>query len=45
MMEGTCGAHLVQPLLKQDHLQLAVQDHIQAGLEYLHRERLHNLSV
>lgn len=38
MLKGTCGAHVVQPLLKQVHLQLAVQNHIQAGFEYLQRE-------
>jgi len=31
-------------LLKQSHLQQAAQDFVQAGLEYLQRRRLHNLS-
>ena len=31
------------PLPKQGHLQQAAQDHVQAGLEYLQRRRLHNL--
>jgi len=31
------------PLLKQGLLQQAAQDHVQAGLEYLQRRRLHNL--
>jgi len=36
--------HLVQPPLpKQDHLQQAAQDLVQAGLEYLQRGKLYNL--
>jgi len=31
------------PLLKQGHPQQAAQHHVQAGLEYLQRRRLHNL--
>jgi len=31
------------PLLKQSHPEQAAQDHIQVGLEYLQRGRLHNL--
>lgn len=38
MLEGMLGTHLVQPLLKQVHPQLAVQDHTQAGFEYLQRD-------
>jgi len=38
-----CGSSSPTPLLKQDHLQQAAQDRIQAGLEYLQRRRLHNL--
>ena len=30
-------------LPKQGHLQQAAQDHVQAGLEYLQRRRLHSL--
>jgi len=30
-------------LLKQDHLQQAAQDLVQAAFEYLQRRRLHNL--
>ena len=37
-LEGTSVSHLVQPRLQQ-----AAQDHVQAGLEYLQRRRLHNL--
>lgn len=32
------------PLLKQDHLELVMQDHVQTGFEYLQGGRLHNLS-
>ena len=32
------------PLLKQDHLEHVAQDHVQAGLEYPQRRRLHKLS-
>jgi len=32
------------PLPKQCHLEQATQDHVQVGLEYLQRRRLHNLS-
>lgn len=32
------------PLLKQANLEQVAQDHIQPGLEYLQRRRLHNLS-
>ena len=32
------------PLLKQGHLQLVVQDHVQMDVEYLQGWRLHNLS-
>jgi len=43
-LEGTSVGHLVQPPLpKQGHLQQAVQDCVQAGLEYLQRGKLHNL--
>jgi len=38
-----CGSSSPTPLLKQDHLQQAAQDLVQAGLEYLQRRRLHNL--
>jgi len=31
------------PLPKQGHLEQAAQHHVQAGLEYLQRRRLHNL--
>ena len=37
-----CGSSSPTPLPKQGHL-LAVEDFIQAGLEYLQRRRLHNL--
>ena len=39
-----CGSSSPTPLPKQDHLQQAAQDRVQAGLEYLQRRRLHNLS-
>ena len=36
--------HLVQPPWpKQGHLQQVAQDHVQAGLEYLQRRRMHNV--
>ena len=38
-----CGSTSPTPLPKQGHLQQAAQDLVQAGLEYLHRRRLHNL--
>ena len=38
-----CGSPNPTPLPKQGHLQQAVQDRVQAGLEYLQRRRLHNL--
>ena len=38
-----CGSYSPTPLLKQEHLQQAAQDLVQAGLEYLQRRRLHNL--
>jgi len=38
-----CGSSSPTLLLKQGHLQQAAQDHVQAGLEYLQRRRLHNL--
>jgi len=37
------GSSSPTPLPKQGHLQLAAQDRVQAGLEYLQRRRLHNL--
>jgi len=39
-----CGSSSPNPLLKQGHLQQAAQDLVQAGLEYLQRRRLNNLS-
>ena len=39
-----CGSSSPTPLPKQGHLQQAAQDLVQAGLEYLQRRRLHNLS-
>ena len=42
-MEGTSGVTQPNPLLKQGHLQQAVEDLVQAGLEYLQRRRLHSL--
>jgi len=39
-----CGSSSPTPLLKQDCLKQAAQDLVQAGLEYLQRRRLHNLS-
>ena len=38
-----CGSSSPTPLPKQGLLHQAAQDHVQAGLEYLHRRRLHNL--
>jgi len=38
-----CGSSSPAPLPKQDHLQQAAQDLVQAGLECLQRWRLHNL--
>ena len=38
-----CGSSSPTPLRKQGHLQQAVEDLVQAGLEYLQRRRLHNL--
>ena len=38
-----CGSSSPTPLPKQGHPEQAAQDHIQAGLEYLQRSRLHNL--
>ena len=39
-----CGSSTPSVLPKQGHLQQAAQDLVQAGLEYLQRRRLHNLS-
>ena len=39
-----CGSSSPPPLLKLGHLQQAAQDHIQAGLEYLQKRRIHSLS-
>jgi len=38
-----CGSSSQTLLPKQGHLQQAVEDLVQAGLEYLQRRRLHNL--
>jgi len=38
-----CGSSSPTLLLKQGHLQWAVEDLVQVGLEYLQRRRLHNL--
>ena len=38
-----CGSSSPTLLPKQGHLHQAAQDHVQAGLEYLQRRRLHNL--
>jgi len=38
------GSSSPTPLPKQGHLQQAAQDLVQAGLEYLQRRSLHNLS-
>jgi len=39
-----CGSSSPTPLPKQGQLQQAAEDLVQAGLEYLRRRRLHNLS-
>ena len=39
-----CGPSGPTPLPKQGHPEQAAQDHVQAGLEYLQRRRLHNPS-
>jgi len=39
-----CGSSSPTPLLMQGCLQQAAQDLVQAGLEYLQRRRLQNLS-
>ena len=39
-----CGSSSPNPLSKQGHLQQAAQDLIYAGLEYIQRRRIHNLS-
>ena len=39
-----CGSSSPTPLPKQGHPEQAAQDLVQAGLEYLQRRRLHNLS-
>ena len=38
-----CGSSSPTLPLKQGHLQQAVEDLVQVGLEYLQRRRLHNL--
>jgi len=38
-----CGSSSPTPLPKQGHPEKAAQDHVQVGLEYLQRRRLHNL--
>jgi len=38
-----CGSSSPTPLPKQGRLQQDAQDLVQAGLEHLHRRRLHNL--
>ena len=38
-----CGSSSPTPLPKQGHTEQAAQDHVQVGLEYLQRTRLHNL--
>ena len=38
-----CGSSSPTLLPKQGHLQQAIEDLVQAGLEYLQRRRLHNL--
>ena len=38
-----CGSSSPTPLLKQDHLEWAAQDRVQASLEYLQRRRIHSL--
>jgi len=42
-LEGTLGDPPPNPLPKQGHPEQAAQGHVQAGLEYLQRRRLHNL--
>jgi len=37
-----CGSSSPNLMPKQGHLQQAVEDLVQAGLEYLQRRRLHN---
>ena len=39
-----CGSSCPTPLPKQGHLQHAVPDLVQVGLEYLQRRRIHSLS-
>ena len=39
-----CGSSSPTPLPKQGHLQQAAPDLVQAGLEYIQRRRIHNLS-
>jgi len=39
-----CGSSSPTPLPKQGHLEQAAQDRVWAGLEYLQRRRIHNLS-
>ena len=39
-----CGSSSPISLPKQGHLEQAAQDPVQAGLEYLQRRRIHNLS-
>jgi len=39
-----CGSSSPTPLRKKGHPEQAAQDLVQAGLEYLQRRRLHNLS-
>jgi len=39
-----CGSSSPTPLTKQGHPEQAAQDLVRAGLEYLQRRRLHNLS-
>ena len=38
-----CGSSGPTPLPKQGHLEQAVEDLVQEGVEYLQRRRLHNL--
>ena len=38
------GSSSAIPLPKQGHLEQVAQDHIQVGLEYLQRKRIHNPS-
>jgi len=39
-----CGSPSPTPVPKQGHPEQAAEDLVQAGLEYLQRRRLHNLS-